>query len=207
MTSINLRGIPFLLHENESLSNAIAKNGDFWEADILDYLRNNFPYQRTIIDIGANIGNHTVYFANFLTAERIISIEADKINYDLLCINTFNYDNVYCYNIALSDYVGEAWIQHNLTNWGAHEVHDSGDEKVRCTSLDEYMFLDSLTLMKIDVEWLEPSVLKGAEQTIQYNRPLILIEDIKNEYGALLPDYTLIKRWDHHGTSLYIWGT
>lgn len=207
MTSINLRGIPLLVHDHEDLSNAIVRNGDFWEADILDYMRDRHTYQHTIIDIGANIGNHTVYFANFLTYNRIIAFEPDKANYDVLTVNTFQYPSVYTYNTAIGDYTGETWLQLNHSNWGAHETHDIGDYKVRMAALDEYVYLGDVTLMKIDVEWSEPQVLRGAYKTILYNRPLILIEDVRNEYAALpeLSNYELEYRWDHHGTSLYRW--
>lgn len=51
-----------------------------------------------IIDCGANIGLASVFFANKYPSAKIIAIEPEKSNYEMLLLNTQNYPNVCCLN-------------------------------------------------------------------------------------------------------------
>lgn len=212
MIETRLRSIPFYTHDDEDLSNAIRRNGDFWEGDILDYIRDTFPVQKVVLDIGANIGNHTVYFATYLQEyTKIIAFEPLLRNYEILKKNTERFDRskVFLYQQGLSD--SPAWmsIHANVGNLGASEMTlnpEYTDERVFTNTVDEMsQWFHPVTLMKIDVEWWEPQVLRGAQETIQRDHPLILIEDSEKKYGSLLPDYELLMAWDHHRTYLYKW--
>jgi FkbM family methyltransferase len=204
-----VRGIPLWVHEDEDLSNAIKGGWDFWEGDILDYIRDNFSKQSIILDIGANIGNHTVYFATYLDYIKIVAFEPLKRNYKVLLqnIQRFSSSKLLAYERGLSDHEGWTGMTPNVSNLGASEIHEDGSERVYVQTVDSVAewWYAPITLLKIDVEWHEPQVLKGAEKTIQKHKPLILIEDTKEEYGKLLPDYEMIMAWKHHNTFLYRW--
>ena len=207
---INLRGVPFRVHDNEALSNAIRTNGDYWESDILDYIRDRFPIHKVVLDIGANIGNHAVYFATHLIYTKILAFEPLPENYELLRqnIQPYGIDKVSARNWAISDRVGRAQIVKNEANYGACEVsYDSlvGTEVIMSSVDTLTEFWQPVTLMKIDVEWWEPHVIAGAQKTIERDHPLILIEDTNKAYGPLLPQYDMIYAWDHHKTYLYKW--
>lgn len=206
-----LRNQPFLIHDNEDLSNAIERNKDYWEADILDYLRDNFNRQEVILDIGANIGNHSVYFARYLDYHKIFCFEPDPINYALLYKNIHaadhkDYLSIRPYNFAISNVepCTEIHLALNRSNWGAHEIQKTGIA-IYAYPLDYFAFIDPVTLIKLDVEWHEPQVLESGKNLIQKDKPLILIEDADKTYESLLPNYSLIKAWDHHKTYLYKW--
>lgn len=209
MIETRLRGIPFYTHDNEDLSNAIRRNGDFWEADILDYLRDNYPNQSTIVDAGANIGNHTLYFATFFNYDKIVAFEPCGQNFSLLTINLSHYDpsKILLYPQGLSDKAEWTTLVTNCSNLGANEIHpDAQGERVYVDTLDQYSkWFGPVTLLKIDVEWWEPKVLMGAQKTLERDHPLILIEDTRQEYGKLLPQYELVQSWEHHNTFLYKW--
>src|SRR5688500_13427209 len=106
--------------------------------------------------------------------------------------------------MAISDRGGTARITPHLDNMGASQISEYGEIEIPCVPLD-YLMFDDVTLIKIDVEWHEPFVLRGAAATIQRNKPLILIEDAAGDYGNLLPDYKLLKAWKDHKTYLYGW--
>jgi FkbM family methyltransferase len=201
--ALMLRGIPLEVHDSEDLSNAIVRDGDFWEADILDYMAKYHVNHGTILDVGANIGNHTVYFANYLKYGAIMAFEPDAQNYELLKFNTASYKNIGLANFAVSDHTGTVYLGRNPNNWGAHEISETGDE-VHCISLDK-IALNQVTLIKIDVEKHEPQVLDGATDTILRCRPLILIEDVSVEYHRILIPlgYEIEQHWEHHGTFLW----
>jgi FkbM family methyltransferase len=202
---LKIRGVELELHHDEALSNHIRRTQDFFETDILDFLRDNFPVHGTILDVGANIGNHSVYFANFLTYGSIIAFEPVPENFDLLKRNLRPYNNIGLVEYAVSNVTQTVEIARNRENMGAGEVRPTGgDLEVQAISIDS-IGLQAVTLIKIDVEWHEPQVLEGAQDTIYICRPLILIEDANKQYAKLLPDYDLIKAWEHHKTYLYQW--
>lgn len=203
MRKIKLRGIPLYLHDEDSLSDAIVKTGDFWEADILDYLLKTYPNQRTIVDVGANIGNHTVYFAEYFKRAVVLAMEPVNENYLLLEINIAPYINAAAMKCAASNKRGTVKIALHPENKGAHSIREDGEVLVPSTTLDG-LHLNHVTLLKIDAERHEPEILEGAQDTIFRLKPLILVEDSANVYGALLPpEYRLIKAWPHHNTYLY----
>lgn len=202
---VKIRDINLVVHPNEALSNSIVRDGDFFEADILDYLRNTHPIHSYVLDVGANIGNHSTYFANFLICKMIFAFEPVMANYKLLVKNTYCYKNVITLPIAITNTETSVKMKLNYGNMGANEVSDDGEEKVEAFSLD-WLFIrfnTPVTLIKIDVEWHEPQVLAGARKLIDKWKPLILIEDTLNQYGGLLPGYEVEKAWPEHNTYLY----
>src|SRR5687768_1377938 len=57
----------------------------------------NFKFKKeinTIIDAGANIGLSAIFFANRFPAAKIIAIEPERSNYDLLLENIKEYPNI-----------------------------------------------------------------------------------------------------------------
>ena len=91
----------YLHPEGEALSDAIARDSDYFEKEILDYMAEHYPQQDVILDIGANIGNHTVYFSQYLENSAVIAFEPVFENYSLLNYNTRNLPNVLTRNEAV----------------------------------------------------------------------------------------------------------
>lgn len=201
---MQIRGIEIHLHEREDLSDHIRREKDFFEADILDYLKDYHPVHETIIDIGANIGNHSVYFANYMKYSLLAAFEPIPANYNLLIQNLTGSKHIQLYNFAVADKRGTLRLSPDTDNMGASKVREDGSIEVRAMTIDSCYF-DNVTLMKIDVEGYEPYVLEGAKDTIFRSHPLILIEDWKGTYGKLLPDYEIEKAWPEHSTYLYRW--
>jgi FkbM family methyltransferase len=203
---VQVRGASLFVHPDEDLSNHIKREQDYFEAPILDYLRDNHNEQGTIVDIGANIGNHTIYFTRFLKYDRIVAVEPLYDNFVLLVNNVVvNGDVLHTtlLNSGLSDEYGTANFQRNTSNMGAGEIRESGTEKIVIYPLDS-LKLDNVTLLKIDVEYHEPAVLGGAAETIEKWKPLILLEDSEYVYSSLLPHYYGLKKaWPEHKTYLY----
>jgi FkbM family methyltransferase len=145
------------------------------------YVYNNIPRKRTMIDIGANIG----IFAR-PTAERfehVICFEPVFKNFEVLQKNLETYSNVELYNLGLSDRDQTATFELQTLKCGhtkqvAEFVPNSEFEKHtgELTTLDRFNF-ESVDWIKIDVEGFENAVLDGSRDTIQRNRPWLLIED------------------------------
>jgi FkbM family methyltransferase len=164
----------------------IALNGQFEREDLAaldDFLcpfRERFA-QSTALDIGANIGNHSLFFARRFAA--VHSFEPNPRTYGVLAVNAQLAPNITTHNVALGDEPGLLTLTFNPLNVGEASLiagqgaagADHSDVKVEI--LDDFLpRLDQITLMKIDVEGFEAPVLRGARQTIQTHRPIVVFE-------------------------------
>ena len=94
-----------LIHDkNEIVSDSMVQSNNFFEIEFLDYIAKNYNKQNEVIDIGANIGNHSLFFAKFLDVKKVHSFEPCLPNLSLLRKNMNNFsDKSQIYNIALSN--------------------------------------------------------------------------------------------------------
>lgn len=173
---------------NEILANHVRTHGVFYEDETLSYLRVNFPHQKTILDIGANIGNHTTFFAEFMNAEKIHAFEPHPMNFELLKRNMAKYSNVTLHDCALGEAVKRVSITTDLGNMGNVKVSEAeSNGEIQMFPLDAFDFQD-VTLMKIDVEGSEWFVLQGANETIRRWKPVLVVETL-----TILETYQVIR--------------
>ena len=183
------------LHKNEIVSDSIRGSGSFFEIGFLDFVRVSFNKQKTIIDIGANIGNHSLFFSEFLEYDKIISIEPFEKNVELLKMNLEN-KNCVILDSALSDSISEKVLYNSQeNNFGGFSLHyydgSLGEnksfvvkDKITTITLDSLNLTD-VTMIKIDVEGHEIPVLNGGIETITKNKPTIFIENLAHGYPHL----------------------
>ena len=197
ITHLNKK-ISINLHENEIVSSVINNSNNFFEVKFLDFVRNNFQKQKTIIDIGANIGNHSLYFSEFLDYDEIVCFEPFEKNVELLKLNLIG-KNCRIMDYALSDSESEKILYNSQSNnFGGFSLHSydgsKGEnksfivkDKVVTKTLDS-LNLSNVTMIKIDVEGHENSVLNGGIETIKKNNPIIFIENLSSGYPHLFKD-------------------
>lgn len=190
-----VRGLPIELHpEGEGLGNMIRASRDFYEAHILDWLADHYPEQKVIVDAGANIGNHSLYWAAFSEAQTIHAFEPLPANLSLLRTNVAAWPVVLIHPLALSDAPGRLRMTPMPTNMGASAIADDGTVIVDAVTLDS-LGLTDVTLLKVDVENHERQLLAGAQDTIARCHPLVLVEDWSGTCGDLLPGYRRVMEW------------
>ncbi|MGV0961458.1 MAG: FkbM family methyltransferase [Limnohabitans sp.] len=138
------------------------------------------------LDIGANIGNHSLYFSRYFKA--IHSFEPHPRIFDLLQFNARIVDNIVPRNFGLGDANESLELNENWENMGSSSIkHNPGIEgskvSIEIKRLDD-LALDTgtISLMKIDVEGFESNVIRGAWKTIQEHQPLILMEQLASEF-------------------------
>ena len=73
----------YILFKNDCGVSDMARNGGIYEHYIFDYIKNNIDIKgKTIIDIGANFGFHTLEFADLVGEYgKVISFEPQKLIY------------------------------------------------------------------------------------------------------------------------------
>lgn len=123
-------------------------------------LRSTSP--KVILDLGANIGLSAVWYACRYPDARIVCVECEPANYDLLVTNTRGYEQIETLHAAV-------WSEPTAINvtdpgegeWGYRvEVGGRGAEveAVTVDGLMERFGLEQIDLMKIDVEGAEAAV-------------------------------------------------
>jgi FkbM family methyltransferase len=177
---------------NDDLGLRIVCFGEF-EGETLTYLRDQFKDKMQdshFIDIGANIGNHTIGLQNcFLHCH---AFEPNPRTFRLLKANTAEKANVTCYSVALSDVAGEADFDLDFVNSGKSHIVASELAntvalnasliKVKTEKLD--IILDPyprIGFIKIDVEGHEMEVLRGATNILREQKPPLLLEVLASE--------------------------
>ena len=161
-----------------------------YEIDALDALfdwikgKNTDIFDGTAVDIGANIGNHSVYFSELF--KKVISFEPNKRTFSLLSLNSELSSNIVAHNYGLSDAEGEVSLNIVPNNTGRSFISNDLTDN---SAMIELRTLDSVidsnervTLIKIDVEGHEYQALKGAAEVIKKNRPIILFEQLEQEF-------------------------
>jgi FkbM family methyltransferase len=198
-------GVIALHPSPDYVSDQIRETGEPYEADILTELRARIT-GGVLVDVGAMIGNHTAYLAEFVPHTAIHAFEPLPANIALLRRNVARFPTVIVHPHALSDRWHTVRLSVETGNFGHTQVAPVGQSGAVAWPLDRFKFQD-VTLLKIDVEGHEPEVLAGAQRTIERWHPLVVIEDWPGEgYGDLLAGYRLAVEWqEKHQTYLYEW--
>jgi FkbM family methyltransferase len=139
----------------------------------------------TIVDVGANIGTHTVAFANRVGATGTVhAFEPQRRLFQMLCGNIAlnGLENVFCHAQAVGDTPGEIAIPQlpssdSHFNFGAVPLGLSGTptESAMEVTLDA-LKLSQCRLIKIDAEGMETQVLRGARATLEACQPILYLE-------------------------------
>lgn len=154
-----------------------------FEPQILEFIRARLSAADVFIDIGANIGQHSLY-ASYLCGH-VYSFEPIKRLYDQFNKSIFKNDilNITAYNYALGNEKKEVPIYSNESNMGGSSILAGGDknflQNVKIFRLDdvyEKMGIVRTDMIKIDVEGYELEVLLGARNFIKKYQPKILME-------------------------------
>ncbi len=163
----------------DHISKSIIAGKGFYEAELLEALRGELTPGDLVIDVGANLGNHTVFFAK-IAGCRVAAFEAHPEAFRFLQENARlnDLDNrVDAYHLAVSDTEGRVSILAEMeNNLGATRFGMDDDGTVRAVRLDDVDIQGSVRLIKIDVEGMEAQVLRGAQDLIARDRPLIVCE-------------------------------
>lgn len=151
-----------------------------YEREELELIRSRFRDYiagRTVLDIGANIGNHTLVFAE--TAARVIALEPHPLTFRLLELNSRDRANVTLLNLGASDRhtVVQAFAPRG--NMGGCSIgrHPDGEPvQIKVQPLDDLPGLHDVGLVKIDVEGHEEQAIRGMQKLLSAHLPLVVFE-------------------------------
>lgn len=192
------QGIDWLLDLNEGIDLSIYVLGAFEPRTINQYAAVLKP-GAVVIDIGANIGAHTLPLAKLVGADgHVYAFEPTLYAYAKLQKNLEQNADLakrvtalHCYLVrqagsAVPDTVYSSWPLDG--GGGLHALHGgrsmpTGD--AAAVTLDDFvtqMGLSNIDLIKLDVDGAEAEVLAGARKTIAQFRPPLLVEFAPQEH-------------------------
>lgn len=205
-------GLQFKLYPPEYVDQHIFQHG-FYERRFLEILVNHFPEGAIALDIGANIGNHSICLADsfskihaFEPNPRVVSRLVSNIG-----LNKIN--NIDVHNVGLGkESAVLRFRENNDGNLGASGFLRQKDKLDALSKLidlnishaDSYISklnLERIDFIKIDVEGWEPELFEGMASTIEQYRPIIAFEFhgqsvYDGDYDRIiskLPEYIIVE--------------
>lgn len=171
ITTITGRKVKLIVKDANEHQQKCWMNGNFYEAQgggLLSYMmQNKQRYQgKNALDIGASIGNHTVYFSKVLGC-KVTSIEPVPSSFEHLTENCkLNNIKAKLINCALGNKTGKI-VMENVSiktfNVGMYQVRESSIGDVKLDKLDN-LLKKQFDFIKIDVEHYNEQLLAGGRE-------------------------------------------
>lgn len=194
----NIDGDKITYNPNTDIGNSLFFKGEF-EKNELELCKKYIRKDSIVLDVGANIGLHSIYFSKIAEKGIVFSFEPSIETFVLLLKNIKNRANVLPLNIALSDsngisefYVASDDAYSSLKNTKRKSIKTI--QKTISYKLDDFFLslnLDRIDFVKIDVEGLEHNVLTGMQWIIERYCPVIFCEIYKGESSNQHPEKTI----------------
>lgn len=175
-------------YKQDFIQNSITKTKNYFEYDNLDYITNKWKqgtigksiFNSVVLDIGTNIGNHTLFYLLENKASKVYCFEPAQTTFSILekniKINNIE-KKVSLSNVGVGQKKGHAIISnYNPHNIGGTTIESDENGEISIIAIDEITFPSKIALVKIDVEGFELNVIKGMIKTLKDHKPYITIE-------------------------------
>lgn len=171
MLTIEAYGCSYRINDPNGIIGNCLRSGSPYERKALERMRRH-DFQGTAVDVGAGIGNHTLWLAAVcgLHVEAFEPLDYHRLR-DNLALNPGI--DVTAHPCAL----GDAARLGEVTPAPAHVTGRAltDEDGVPVETLDSQRLSD-VRIIKIDVEGMEPEVLRGARATIRRWHPVLYVE-------------------------------
>lgn len=184
----------FAFNRNDSfIGRSLDQYGEWCEYE-LQLLGSLIKDGDIVIDAGANIGTHTVAFADMVgRTGKVVAFEAQPRLFNILCanlvLNCIEHVEARCEALSsVSDGmmpISDLPSSDASFNFGAVPLAGGGSGRsIRSVSIDS-LNLPDCALIKADVEGMEADVLSGAKQTIGKFKPVLYVENNGEESSKI----------------------
>lgn len=183
------RGYTWHLHDpGQHIGRIIEQSGAPYEVTVLRAMAAAYRPNTGVLDIGAHVGNHAIYMAKVCGAI-VVAFEPYPASYRQLAENVMLNGlgaQVFTVPAAVGASPGTASFgdasPENIA-WGKvpATTDDAGTiDQVTIDGCD----LENISVVKVDVEGLEPEVLAGAVHLLERERPVVFTEAQTADAGA-----------------------
>jgi len=176
---INDKPVIVKVYKDDLIGNHLEKRKYPYERR---YLKKCLLYMREgsesiVIDCGANIGNHSMFWSEYVS--KIIAIEGFPPTFELLKYNIENngFTNIYPILAMLSSKSKEKFITKiHKKNMGSNMFVPNTKGGINSNTLDVVLNCSKCDFIKLDVEGFELKVLEGAKEILSKFKPFLAIE-------------------------------
>ena len=195
----------FLYHFGDTISKHTFWNGLFktWENDTGWIWKELCENSNNIFDIGANTGVYSLVAKTINKQSKVFAFEPsintfkqlqknNKINnYDIICEKVAlsnKSENQVFYDIPYQNQTSASLNPEKLKNWEGYKGNIV-EYDVSCMKIDDFIVqnnIDSIDLMKIDVEMHEPEIIEGFKSHLEKFKPIIIIEVLETKVAEKL---------------------
>ena len=192
---ITFNGFKIYSSNNSAIESSILF-GDYSEQIILDLIKKYANKNYNLIDIGANIGIHSLTAATINNKIEVFSFEPEPSNFLSLIknIGLNNIENIRPFRMGLGDVIGNNVLNINKGwNKGKHSLKvnfpPNFNERISIPVTKLNAFKDNIIgenfIVKIDVEGFEREVIEGADEIFNKFDNCILIIELITEINDL----------------------
>lgn len=193
--TITAEGVDYPIYltspDRDYIQKNLAMKGVPYELPMLTDMKARLRAESTILDIGANIGNHTFYLAQVLGCQ-VIAFEAnDELAHamDITTTEAGLEEKVTVHAFAVGEKPGFAAFEQAMPeNLGGQSLQ-KGTGRIKVRTLDSFGISVPISAIKIDVEGMELDVLKGGRKIIESNLPLLYVEAQTKESFIQISSY------------------
>jgi FkbM family methyltransferase len=175
------------------IGRSLEKYGEYSALE-LAFLKRLCGRGDVVLEVGANIGAHTVGLAKHVgPSGRVLAFEPQRLIFQTLCANVAlnSLANVECYWAAVGN-SGDRRAVPELDptreqNFGGASLRGRRHGfRIECMKLDRFVSLPRVVLIKIDAEGMESEVLLGGRRLIRKFRPILYVENDRVERSKSL---------------------
>jgi FkbM family methyltransferase len=185
------RDFDFLLNSEIDHIQNIIRSGKFYEVEELELIAEYAPSPKRILDVGANIGNHTIYFAHRFNPDLTVPVEPNPLVIPLLRANAgLNWHR--SFDLSL---VGYGFSDQSTTgvcrtlspeNLGGAKLELCEKGPIPIIAADVALPGMEFDLIKIDVEGMESEVVSGMSKILARSRAVVFIEVLFKNVDSIM---------------------
>ncbi|MDW5375702.1 FkbM family methyltransferase [Halomonas sp. HP20-15] len=192
----------FLPNSQDHIQKIIRTEKTFYEEKmLLDIQRISKP-GGVILDVGANIGNHAVFFGLLCKANHVLCLEPHPKTFSTLIknisINNLS-EKIKCFQAGAGNKESKAMISHyDEKNTGMSKLSLEHDGDIEITTLDTIIEKEGrqVDIIKMDIEGMELKALEGAKNILTNQSPVIYIEAGTDDHYAKIKNF--LRHFDYH---------
>ena len=180
-------GMCFYAPSDDDVIQAFHRRGRLYEEVELRLIASHLGHGAVVLDIGANVGNHTVFFARSCRASQVVVFEPNPaaitvLNANIRINRIGDVVDSRFLGIGVGAGSGSADLLETTGNLGVTRLIGRSDGPVGIKALDELHLDVRPTFIKIDVEGMEMDVLAGGMKLIEELKPSMYVEVHETNY-------------------------
>ncbi|MFC1499614.1 FkbM family methyltransferase [Candidatus Zixiibacteriota bacterium] len=187
---IGFENLQIICHSSDANSSLVYLYGFSDNLTYFDIYQQHIVAGSTTLDIGANLGIHTAVMSRCVGEQgHVKAYEPVGRIFERLqgTIQLNGLTNVDCRNTGVGDVPGTIGFDdlEGEFNIGKGQVRNGAKSSIPITTIDNEAteFTGRVSLMKIDVEGYELSVLRGAHNTLYQHKPILVCEFNPDTYS------------------------